>query len=180
MHRDDQVGAGERWIPQHEYDLILNRVPILCVDLIPLSADEPTKIGLIQRNTYAGGKGWCLIGGAVLRDEPLPAAVVRHLQATLGHRIDVDLDSLRLFAVVQYFTDPRLGRFHDPRKHAVSLTYTGRCIGEAKVQQNGEARDFAWFNSGEVNKLFYGFGQGELIASYVRSKDAEENLPRQF
>lgn len=183
MKPDDPINAGDRWIPQRDYDLILGRVPILCVDLIPLSEDSPPKVGLIERDTYAGGKGWCLVGGAVLRDEPLTTAVIRHLKATLGHRIEVDPDSLKLLAIVQYFTDPRIGRFHDPRKHAVSLTYTGRCCGDAQVQQNGEAHDFAWFSPGELDQLPYGFGQGELVASYLRNCSQEGDccfLPHQF
>jgi ADP-ribose pyrophosphatase YjhB (NUDIX family) len=175
MAQGDQVNAGARWIPPHEYDLILSRVPILCVDLILLSGDEPAKVGLIKRDTYAGGNGWCLIGGAVIRDEPLPAAVVRHLRATLGYGMDADLNSLKLFGVVQYFTDPRTGRFHDPRKHAVSLTYVGRCIGKAQVRKSGEARDFAWFSREELDELTYGFRQGEIIASYLRKEGDEEN-----
>ena len=69
MTSGDYTAAGDRWIPQAEYDLILARVPIVCVDLIPLSADQPPRIGLVERETYEGGKGWCLVGGAVLRNE---------------------------------------------------------------------------------------------------------------
>jgi ADP-ribose pyrophosphatase YjhB (NUDIX family) len=183
MTPDDQTGAGDRWIPQRDYDLILGHVPILCVDLISLSEGVPPKVGLIERDTYAGGKGWCLVGGAVLRDEPLTTAVVRHLKATLGDRIEVDPDSLKLFGIVQYFTDPGIGRFYDPRKHAVSLTYTGRCRGDAQVQQSGEAHDFAWFSPGELDQLSYGFGQGELVTSYLRDGSREGDcffLPHQF
>jgi ADP-ribose pyrophosphatase YjhB (NUDIX family) len=175
MPSDDPVLAGQHWIPQHEYELILSRVPILCVDLIPLSTDEPAKVGLINRDTYDGGAGWCLVGGAVIRDESLTDAVTRHLQATLGADISLEADSLRLLSVVQYFTDPALGKMHDPRKHAVSLTYTGRCAGQAQVRTSGEAHDFDWFSREELPGLPYGFGQGQLVEAYLRQDQHNDN-----
>lgn len=135
MTSADPVGAGDRWIPQAEYALILARVPIVCVDLIPLSGDQPPRVGLIERETYENGKGWCLVGGAVLRNEPLTEAVRRHLCATLGDDVSVDAETLHLVDVIQYFTAPGLGEFYDPRKHAVSLTYAGRCSGRVRVEE---------------------------------------------
>ena len=92
----DIIGAGDRWIPEEEYKLIEASVPILCVDVLLLSTSTPPMIGLIQRDTYNGGRGWCLVGGAVLRDEPLAAAVERHVQATLGSEIFLQPSTLQL------------------------------------------------------------------------------------
>jgi ADP-ribose pyrophosphatase YjhB (NUDIX family) len=167
MTSDDLVAAGDRWIPQAEYDLILARVPILCVDLILLSRDQPSKVGLIERETFDGGKGWCLVGGAVLRDEALTAAVERHLHATLGNEVGVDLGTLRMVDVIEYFTKPGMGEFCDPRKHAVSLTYAGRCDGSAQVEAEGEAFGFEWFAQDELNTLEFGFGQGAIIRRFL-------------
>ena len=140
---NDPVGAGDRWIPEAEYELIRARVPILCVDFIPLSLDQPPMIGLIRRETYDDRQGWCLVGGAVLRDEPLLTAVERHLHATLGDEIQLDSGTLRLLDIIEYFTKPGHGQFHDPRKHSVAPTYFGRCSG--LVQPCGEALEFRWF-----------------------------------
>ena len=167
MTSGDLIAAGDRWIPQAEYDLILARVPIVCVDLIPLSGDQPPKIGLIERETYEGGRGWCLVGGAVLRNEPLTEAVGRHLHATLGDDVAVDPETLHLVDVIEYFTKPGLGEFYDPRKHAVSLTYGGRCSGQIQVEEDGEASRFAWFGQNELNDLEFGFNQGAIVRRFL-------------
>jgi len=167
MTSRDPIAAGDRWIPQPEYDLILARVPIICVDLIPLSGDQPSKVGLIERETYEGGKGWCLVGGAVLRNEPLIEAVSRHLRATLGDGVSFDPETLHLVDVVEYFTEPGLGEFYDPRKHAVSLTYAGRCSGQIQVEKDGEASRFAWFSQDELDDVEFGFNQGAIVRRFL-------------
>lgn len=167
MTPSDLIAAGDRWIPQVEYDLILARVPIVCVDLIPLSSDQPPRIGLIERETYGGGRGWCLVGGAVLRNESLVEAVGRHVHATLGADVRVDQKTLRLFDVIEYFTEPGLGEFYDPRKHAVSLTYVGHCNGHPTAEKGGEAEKFAWFRQGELSDLEFGFNQGAIMERFL-------------
>ncbi len=179
MTSADQVGAGDRWIPQAEYALILARVPIACVDQIPLSGDQPPKVGLIERETYEGGKGWCLVGGAVLRNEPLTEAVRRHLCATLGNGASVDPETLHLVDVIEYFTVPGLGEFYDPRKHAVSLTYAGRCSAREQVEEDGEASRFKWFSQEELNDLEFGFNQGTIVKRFLaRGTAATSRQPR--
>jgi hypothetical protein len=63
----DVVGAGDRWIPEDEYARIQKRVPILCVD-VALQTPDGEAVGLIRRDTYGDGEGWCLIGGSVVRE----------------------------------------------------------------------------------------------------------------
>jgi ADP-ribose pyrophosphatase YjhB (NUDIX family) len=165
MTSDDLVGAGDRWIPERDYEYIKSRVPILGVDLILLSNDQPPRVGLIRRETYAGAQGWCLVGGAVLRDEPLTAAVERHLHATLGSAVELDMATIRLLDVIEYFTKPGIGEFHDPRKHSVALTYFGLCGG--RVQPCGEALGFQWFQQKELEAIPFGFGQGAVISRFL-------------
>lgn len=157
----DHTNAGDRWIPQDEYDLICARVPILCVDLLPILGSTGT-FGLIERVTYGGGVGLNLVGGAVLLDEPLPDAVQRHLTATLGSRARLDESSLILVGVYQYFKTEVPGRLHDPRKNAVSVTYAGVVSGETTPR--GEARSFTSFPiSGPPPLEAFGFGQGPVV-----------------
>ena len=47
-------------------------LPILSTDLLPVHPDGQ-RIGLIRRDV-PGGEGWCVVGGAILRDEPAPDA----------------------------------------------------------------------------------------------------------
>ena len=168
MLSDDPIGAGDRWIPEDEYDFIRARVPILCVDLIPLSEDEPPKIGLIERDIYGGGTGWCIVGGAVLRNEPLIVALQRHLHATLGHAVTLNLETLSFLDVIEYFAEPDIGEFYDPRKHSVSLVHFGRCHGPIQVTPRGEANDFRWYKPEESMTLKFGYGQGKVVERYLR------------
>jgi ADP-ribose pyrophosphatase YjhB (NUDIX family) len=164
---DDLIGAHDQWLPQDQYDFIVAHVPILCVDLIPLSDDEQPRIGLIERATPDDGTGWCLVGGRVMRDEPLAAAVGRHLRATLGDQIDVDLAALHMVGIFEYFSEKGIGEFHDPRKHAVSVTYSGRCSGTPRVQRGTEAINFAWHTKEQLPAVRFGFGQEKVVKRFL-------------
>src|SRR5687767_4143714 len=115
------VDADNRWIPEKKYRQILERVPILCVDVLLVASDQQVhddspgkrRVVLINRSTPEGN-GWCLVGGAVLRDEPLETAVLRHVRATLGTDCTVLDGSLRLGLIAQYFTRPGVGLLVDP------------------------------------------------------------------
>jgi ADP-ribose pyrophosphatase YjhB (NUDIX family) len=158
----------DRWIPEDEYELIQRRVPIACVDLLPLKPDR-SAVGLIRRETYGGEEGWCLIGGAVLKDEELLDAIRRHVKSTLGPDFLPDLSRAQPLTTIQYFTDPRLGDFHDPRKHAIALTYAAPCIGTAAAR--GEAREFRWFKRDQLPDVSFGFGQGKVVDQLLISLD---------
>lgn len=157
----DPSNSDDRWIPSAEYDLIQARVPILCVDLLILDRGRK-KVGLIRRETYDGGEGWCMIGGAVKRNECLLAAVERHVISTLGEEIAFDLLSPEPFTIAEYLTDADPAGLHDPRKHAVALTYAASCAGSPRPQ--GEALEFRWFDRGELSEVPFGFGQGIVVA----------------
>jgi len=163
----DPIGAKDQWLSPEQYAFIAAHVPILCVDLIPLSADEQPRIGLIERATPDGGTGWCLVGGRVLRDEPLTVAVRRHLHETLGNAIDVDLPALQPVGIIEYFSEEGIGEFHDPRKHAVSVTYAGYCTGNAHVKDGAEAINFAWHTKEQLPAVNFGFGQQKVIQRYL-------------
>ncbi len=114
-------------------------MPILCVDTLLSPKSDPRQVALVRRTTYQGDEGWCLVGGRVLRNEHLPAAVERHVAATLGPAVRVDRSTLELGAVIEYFTEPDLGEFYDPRKHAVALTYSALCECTGEPEAMGEA-----------------------------------------
>ncbi|GAA2230103.1 DUF4916 domain-containing protein [Streptomyces indiaensis] len=156
----EHTNAGDRWIPEEDYHFICARVPILCVDLLPVIAGT-SRFGLIKRNTYNGGRGLNLVGGGVLLDESLVEAVDRHVSATLGSAVSVDMASLALVGVYQYYRQPRPGELHDPRKNAVSITYAGIINGEPRAA--GEALSFHTFELGSPPApSTFGFGQGKV------------------
>jgi ADP-ribose pyrophosphatase YjhB (NUDIX family) len=161
---EDVVGAGDRLLPAEDYELVKASVPILCVDVLLSPVGHPRQVALIRRATYQGGEGWCLVGGRVLRNEHLPAAVERHVVATLGPAVRIDRSTLELGAVIEYFTKPDLGEFYDPRKHAVALTYAASCECTGEPEALGEALEFGWFKIDQLSGVNFGFGQGEAVA----------------
>ena len=156
----DPPDPGSNWIPSAEYEQIEAKVPILCVDMLPLDPAGGA-VGLIRRETYDGNEGWCMIGGAVLRNEGLVQAIARHVRSTLGEGFRFELSPAEPLTVAEYFPDPGPGRLHDPRKHAVALTYVGTCDGTPRAQ--GEALEFRWFPREELSGVQLGFDQGVVV-----------------
>lgn len=164
----DVVGAGDRLLPAEDYEFIKASVPVLCVDILLSPKGDPRQVALVRRTTYQGDVGWCLVGGRVLRNEHLPAAVERHVAATLGPAVWVDRSTLELGAVIEYFTEPDLGEFYDPRKHAVALTYAASCECTGQPEALGEALEFGWFKIDQLSVVNFGFGQGEAVARVLK------------
>jgi len=52
------------------------------------------------------------------------------------------------FTVVEYFPDPDVSGFHDPRHHAVSLAFVVPVSGDCQPTQ--EALDLTWFTPTEA------------------------------
>ncbi len=165
-HEPSRNNDGDDWIPEEEYKAILRRVPILCVDLLPLRPDGGA-VGLILRETYDGRKGWCLIGGAVTRNKGLLTALRWHLRTTLGPNFLADLGQAHPVTTIEYFSNPNLGEFYDPRKHAVALTYAASCSGTPECQEEGEALDFRWVELDELSEVEFGFGQGRVVETVL-------------
>ena len=166
----DLIDARDQWLPQQDYDFIVAHVPVLCVDLILLSEREQPQVGLIERATPDGGTGWCLVGGRVMRDESLAMAVNRHLRATLGGEIRVEVATLQPVGVIEYFSEAGIGEFHDPRKHAVSVTYSAHCIGTPRVQIGTEALAFSWYRENELKSVRFGFGQDKVMNRFLQQQ----------
>jgi ADP-ribose pyrophosphatase YjhB (NUDIX family) len=165
--------ADDRWIPEDDYQFICARVPIVCVDLLPIFRGH---YGLIKRNTYSGMTGLSLVGGGVLLDEPLVDALQRHVYATLGPDAALMLATLRQVGVYQYFRQKREGQLHDPRKNAVSITYVGQV--EGTLAPSGEALDLRLFSFGERPDLdAFGFGQGIVAYDCIEAAKKPMRAP---
>lgn len=163
----DVVGAGDQWLPDEDYKFIQARVPILCVDVLLSPADDPRQVGLIRR-AAPEGDAWCLIGGRVLRNERLAAAVERHVAATLGTGVHVDRSTLEFGAVIEYLTERGPDGPYDPRKHAVAITYAASCECAGEPEALGEAFEFAWFKIDRLFEVSFGFGQGDAAARVLK------------
>jgi ADP-ribose pyrophosphatase YjhB (NUDIX family) len=158
----------DRWIPEAAYKRISAAVPIVCVDLLPMSQDG-TRVGLILRNTYEGGQGWCLLGGGVLINESLQEALARHVATTLGGDASISPGTIRYGETFEYFSVRRAGELYDPRKHAVALTYSGEVTG--KFEPQDEALDFDWFSVDSLpDAPAFGFGQDRVVHALLTSR----------
>jgi ADP-ribose pyrophosphatase YjhB (NUDIX family) len=163
----DVVGAGDQWLPDEDYKFIQARVPILCVDVLLSPVDDPRRVGLIRR-AAPEGDAWCLIGGRVLRNERLAAAVERHVAATLGTGVHVDRSTLKFGAVIEYLTERGPDGPYDPRKHAVAITYAASCECTGEPEALGEAFEFAWFKIDQLSEVSFGFGQDDAVARVLK------------
>jgi ADP-ribose pyrophosphatase YjhB (NUDIX family) len=92
--------------------------------------ERGTEIGLILRESPFG-QMWCHLGGRVQHGETVGDTIRRHARDTLG----VEIDLGQPVWVYQWFPDelrPQTGLItgHDPRKHAIGLSFVVDLTGE--------------------------------------------------
>lgn len=128
---------------------------MLYVDAVPVRVDASgavTHIGLLLRAMPDGSISRAIVSGRVLYGEKVRDALLRHLEKDLGAlalpRIPV---SPQPFSVVEYFPDPTVTGFHDPRQHAVSLAFVVPCEGDCVPSQG--ALEFTWISPTECASL---------------------------
>lgn len=149
---DIETVTQNHWLSKDELEAVRAHLPIVYVEAVPVRVDgsgNVTDIGLLLRQAADGTISRLIVSGRVLHGERLRDALVRHCEKDLGPlalpRIPV---SPTPFTVVEYFPDPELTGYHDPRQHAVSLVYVVPVDGECEPTQ--EALDLAWFSPEEV------------------------------
>ena len=140
------------WLADDDLELIRAQMPIVYVEAVPVRVDplgHVTEIGLLLRQAADETISRLIVSGRVLFGERVRDALLRHCEKDLGPmalpRIPVGTAP---FTVVEYFPDPSLTGYHDPRQHAVSLVYIVPVDGECQPTQ--EALDLAWFTPQEV------------------------------
>jgi len=140
------------WLSDEEMASIRAHLPVVYVDIVPVRVDSLgriTYVGLLLTGTSHGGISRTLVSGRVLHGERIREALVRHLEKDLGTlalpRVPV---SPTPFTVAEYFPDPGVSGFHDPRQHAVSLAYVIPVDGDCAPAQS--ALDLAWMRPEEV------------------------------
>jgi len=108
-----------------------------------------THIGLLLRIAADGSISRMVVSGRVLYGERVRDALLRHLEKDLGPvalpRIPPEVAP---FTVVEYFPDPDISGFHDPRHHAVSLAFVVPVAGDCQPTQ--EALDLGWYTPTEI------------------------------
>src|ERR1700722_9588316 len=167
--------SASSWLAPEELDAARERLPILYVDAIPVRVDvqgQVTSVGLLLRATGQGTITRALVSGRVLYKERVRDALLRHLEKDLGPlalpRVPV---SPQPFTIAEYFPEPGVTPFHDPRQHAVSLAYVVPVDGDCSPQQ--DALELTWFTPAEalddsVSAEMSG-GQGVLVRQGLAS-----------
>ncbi|HOR47209.1 MAG TPA: NUDIX domain-containing protein [Caldisericia bacterium] len=103
-------------IPSDKYESIMRVLPILCVDIIVKT--ESGKYILIKRKNRPLSGRWWVIGGRVLKDEPLEQAAKRKVK----EETDLDIKEIRPIGYYEdtFVANPFGTRF---RQHSVSLVF---------------------------------------------------------
>ncbi|MFM7745241.1 MAG: DUF4916 domain-containing protein [Actinomycetota bacterium] len=148
----DGIDTRTGWMPNDVLNDVRDRVPLIYVDAVPVRVDEAgivTHVGMLLRQAADGSISRMVVSGRVLLNERIREALVRHLEKDLGPlalpRIPPEPSP---FTVVEYFQDPTISGFHDPRHHAVSLAYVVPVSGECQPTQ--QALELTWFTPAEA------------------------------
>ncbi len=148
----DQLDIKTGWLDTETMQNIRANVPLVYVDAVPVRVDElgnVTAVGLLLRQAADGSLSRMIVSGRVLYGERVREALVRHLEKDLG---PVALPQIPAspapFTVVEYFPDPDVSGFTDPRHHAVSLAYVVPVAGDCQPTQ--QALELVWYTPAEA------------------------------
>ena len=148
----DVTETQDNWLSKEDLDITRGRLPIVYVNAIPVRTDDlgvVDSVGLLLRIGPDGAANREIVAGRVLYGERIRDALLRHLEKDLGPlalpRIPA---SPQPFTVVEYFPNPDITGFHDPRQHAVGLAYVVPVEGDCEPSQ--DALDLVWLRPEEV------------------------------
>jgi ADP-ribose pyrophosphatase YjhB (NUDIX family) len=140
------------WLTTDDLEVARGRLPMVYVDAVPVRVNdlgEVDEIGLLLRPMADGTVSRALVTGRVLWGERIRHALLRHLEKDLGPFALPRLPPAATpFTVAEYFPDPSVSGFHDPRQHAVSLAYVVPIDGECQPSEN--SLDLAWVTPSEA------------------------------
>ena len=143
----DQLDTATGWLSHDQLENIRANVPLVYVDAVPVRVDDlgrVTHVGMLLRQAADGSISRMVVSGRVLYGERIRDALLRHLEKDLGPVALPNLPpAVAPFTVVEYFPDPDVSGFHDPRHHAVSLAFVVPVSGDCTPTQ--EALDLAWY-----------------------------------
>lgn len=161
--------ARPGWLSRDDLESSRERLPIVYVDAIPVRVDERgvvTSVGLLLRAMPDGSISRAPVSGRVLYGERIRDALMRHLEKDLGPMALPRIPPQpQPFTVAEYFPDPSVSGFHDPRQHAVSLAFLVPVAGDCTPA--GSALDLVWMTPQEAasDEVAHEMtsGQGKLV-----------------
>jgi hypothetical protein len=140
------------WLSRDDLEQVRDQVPLVYVDAVPVRVDvsgRVTHLGLLLRPRPDGTISRTLVSGRVLHGELVRTALVRHLEKDLGPvALPRVPPSPAPFTIAEYFPDPTITGFHDPRHHAISLAFVVPVDGDCQPSQ--ESLDLAWLTPEEA------------------------------
>jgi len=149
---NERIDTRTQWLDPSQLEAVRGQVPLVYVDAVPVRVDEMgvvTHVGMLLRQAPDGSISRTVVSGRVLLNERIRDALLRHLEKDLG---PLALPRIPLepapFTVVEYFPDPSISGFHDPRQHAVSLAFVVPVSGDCQPSQ--AALDLAWYTPHEA------------------------------
>jgi ADP-ribose pyrophosphatase YjhB (NUDIX family) len=160
------------WLSAQAWATVQASVPVMCVDILVCRPDRTDTVGLILRPTPHQGPRWALVGGRLLRDEGLDAAVDRQWREAFGPSFVRGRDRAAAPLVVEYARTDHGPGPHDPRQHAISTTFLVDGHGEPHVHGT-EALDFRWATLDDLRADPPGFGQLDVVERAAALLDAE-------
>lgn len=143
----DGLDVRTNWLDPHQLESVRGQVPLVYVDAVPVRVDDHgnvTHIGMLLRQAPDGNISRTIVSGRVLLNERIRQALLRHLEKDLGPLALPQIPPEPApFTIVEYFPDPTISGFHDPRHHAVSLAFVVPVSGDCQPSQ--QALDLGWF-----------------------------------
>ena len=150
---NEQLDTKSGWLEREQLDNVRANVPLVYVDAVPVRVDElgqVTHVGLLLRQAADGSLSRMVVSGRVLYGERIRDALLRHLEKDLGPMALPNIPpAIAPFTVVEYFPDPTVSGYHDPRHHAVSLAFVVPVSGDCQPSQ--QSLDLAWFTPDEAD-----------------------------
>jgi ADP-ribose pyrophosphatase YjhB (NUDIX family) len=149
---DIEFGSG--WLSADDLEQARERLPIVYVEVVPVRLDSRgsvTAVGLLLRAMPDGSISRALVSGRVHYGELIRDALIRHIEKDLGPMALPRMPaSPAPTTVAEYFPDPGVTGFHDPRQHSVSLVYVIPMDGDCVPSQN--TLDLAWVSPDEAQR----------------------------
>ena len=148
---NEMTDARTGWMSREDLEQARERLPLVYVDAVPVRVDERgvvVSVGLLLRAMPDGSISRAPVSGRVMYGERIRDALMRHLEKDLGSMALPRVPAApQPFTVAEYFPDPEVSGFHDPRQHAVSLAYvvpvSGDCV------PSTDALDLQWMTPEE-------------------------------
>lgn len=148
----DRLELDAAWLSDDDLELTRDRVPMVYVIALPVRTNAHglvTHVGLLLRMMPDGTVSRAVVAGRVLYGERVREALLRHLERDLGTMALPRLPTEpQPFTVAEFFPDPSVSGFHDPRQHAVALAYVVPVDGDCEPSQ--EALDLTWVTPDEA------------------------------